>query len=60
MCYNITVLKKEWHKSTLLYILIRRKYDSRRKIREMLEGPVREVGVRIDSINLERKIIIYI
>ena len=24
------------------------------KIREMLEGPVREVGVRIDSINLEK------
>ena len=25
------------------------------KIREMLEGPVREVGVRIDSINLEKE-----
>jgi ribosome maturation factor RimP len=25
------------------------------KIREMLEGPVREAGVRIDSINLEKE-----
>lgn len=25
------------------------------KIREMLEGPVAEVGVRIDSINLEKE-----
>lgn len=25
------------------------------KIREMLEGPVRKVGVRIDSINLEKE-----